>query len=78
MSLNKLPPLMTAFPAGKRVWHRGDGRCGIVQGWLLFADGSVSVNVDYGSGGNVNEFPIALTFSKEPEDGEGWKTEGKT
>lgn len=37
------------FPPFSIVWHRGDGRRGVVYGYLEYCDGTEAVYVDFGS-----------------------------
>ena len=70
----RLKPLVAEWPLGIRVWHRADGRCGVLMGYFILIDGEVGFRVDYGSGGWSSEKPTSLQATKPAdEDGEEWK-----
>lgn len=79
--LKEVSRMMDEYPPGVRVWHKACGRRGVVAGWNLFADGTVGIRVDYGSGGYSNEMVSSLSATKPPAgdgdgDGEAWKDAG--
>lgn len=47
----RLGPLVSEWPLGIRVWHRADGRCGVLMGYFILIDGEVGFRVDYGGAG---------------------------
>lgn len=71
----RLGPVIDEWPAGAKVWHRADRRCGVLMGYSILIDGEVYFRVDYGGGGWANEKPASLTATRpaDDEDGEQWK-----
>jgi hypothetical protein len=67
--------LVNDWPAGAMVWHRANGKRGLVIGWEIRHAGNTFVIVDYAAG-PMAEYPMCL--SREPVaeggDGEHWKT----
>lgn len=63
------------LPLNSEVWHRADGRLGIVKGYCIQVQGLVEVRLDYGGAGWDCEEPGSLTTKKPVthEDGEEWK-----
>lgn len=53
--LTEVSKMIEEYPGGAVVWHKACGRRGVVCGWSMHTDMSVSVRVDYGSGGYSNE-----------------------
>lgn len=72
--IKHLEGLMHNFPRGQYVWHRADGRRGIVMGYLIIG-WSVLVRVSYGEA-ETNEVPIVLSATKvlAASEGEEWQT----
>ena len=70
----RLSPLVDEWPLGIRVWHRADGRCGVLMGYFILIDGEVGFRVDYGGAGWSSEKPTSLQATKPAdEDGDEWK-----
>lgn len=74
-AIQKLNKLRSEFPRYSHVWHKADGRRGLVTGWLLQADHSVRLRVDYGEAGAVYEYPGTVSTTKLVADtpGDEWK-----
>ena len=69
-----LKPVVAEWPIGSYVWHRANGKRGVVFGYLLMSDLGIRIQVDYGS---KTEFEprCLLSGTKVSEGGEGdeWK-----
>lgn len=70
-----LASLATDFPAGTRVWHRANGKTGLVIGWEIRYAGNAFVILDCGAQGPSAEYAMCLSLEKviEGGDGEEWK-----
>jgi hypothetical protein len=72
--LNRQRKLLAEWPLGTMVWHRADGRRGVLMGVFVLIDGEVGFRVDYGAGGWASEKAGSLQASKPNDDeGEEWK-----
>lgn len=70
----RLAPFVAEWPTGSLIWHRADGRCGLLMGYSILHDGEVSFRVDWGGGGWANEKPASLRATKPADDGgDEWK-----
>lgn len=75
-TLKELKAVMTHWPEGSRVWHRGSGQRGVVIGWLVSAGNVILIDVDYGNKGGITK-ELTCVLSGVPvsdgTDGEEWK-----
>ena len=72
--LARLGALMEEWPAGQVVFHRADGRRGVVSDWILCGQGNVMLMVDYGASGMEPEEPGSFQATTPgTEDGDEWR-----
>ena len=72
--LQRLRAVMEEWPVGTVVYHRADGRRGVIAGHSVYETGDVLVRVDYGAGGWQNEMALCLSATRPgTEDGDEWR-----
>lgn len=71
--MKALQQLIENYPAYTKLWHRATGTAGIVIGWVIDADNTASLHMDYGPNGRMAELPGVMCAHKPAEDGEEWK-----
>lgn len=73
-TLNDARAILQRWPAGAFVWHRANGRRGIVEGWKICADGAILISVSWGDTCGLHFF-FELSARPVPEgsEGEEWR-----
>lgn len=71
--LKQFANIMHNFPLGSYIWHRADGRRGVIIGYLILGY-SVLIRVSYGAE-ETNEVPLVLSSGKitAADSGEEWQ-----
>ena len=73
-SIKAAREILTHWPIGSFVWHRSNGKRGVVNGVMLCGDGAALPQVTWGDTQNAC-FPFELSGMPIPEgtDGEEWR-----
>lgn len=77
--LHKLKPVLERWPAGMIVWHRADGRRGVVVEHSINGQGAVGVCVSFDSMGADRQCQVAELSAVKitaDDEGEGWRDGG--
>lgn len=63
------------FPCGAKVWHRANGKRGVVIGYEVRYQGNSFVILDCGGAGPSAEYAMCLSLEPVPEPcaGDEWK-----
>lgn len=73
---SKIQQLAEQYPAGCPVWHRANGKRGVVCEYCIDATGCAMLSVDWGGSGWDKCVPQILSATKvnaETDDGETWR-----
>lgn len=76
--IHKLRPVLERWPAGMIVWHRADGRRGVVVEHSINGDGFVGVVVSFDPNSGERQcqtLELSAVKITADDEGEGWKTD---
>lgn len=72
----RLKPIVEEYPVGSLVWHRADGKRGVVCEYCIDGQACVMVVVSFGGGINWEKcepYELRATRCSDGTDGEDWK-----
>ena len=73
---NKLYEVAKSWPTGSLVWHRGNGRRGVITEYAIDGLGCVMLVVTWGANENWDKcLPCVLSLTRvsDGSEGEAWK-----
>lgn len=74
--LARLRALMEEWPCGSVVYHRADGKRGVIGGHVVHDQGDVGLRVDYGADSWSTETASHVTTTRPGDDsGDDWREE---
>lgn len=73
-TLKEAEQIMRRWKPGTRVWHRANGRRGLIDGFLICADGAIMVRVSWGDNQTPN-YPFELSATRVSDDDDDWRND---